>query len=73
MTEPLPSAKVSSGQIEPPRKSIHLGMFGKTPPFTGRQWRVFLIACTAGFFDNYDRALLSLALEQIQKGLKIAE
>ncbi|HUY26812.1 MAG TPA: MFS transporter [Candidatus Binataceae bacterium] len=73
MTEPLPSGKVSSGQIEPPRKSIHLGMLGKTPPFTGRQWRVFLIACTAGFFDNYDRALLSLALEQIQKGLKIAE
>jgi len=38
-----------------------------------RQWRVFLIATTAGFFDNYDRALLSLALKQIQKGLKISE
>ena len=44
-----------------------------TPPFTLRQRRVFLIASTAGFFDQYDRALLSLALKQIQAGLKIAE
>jgi putative MFS transporter len=55
------------------RKSIHLGMFGRTPPFTKRQRRVFFIASTAGFFDQYDRALLSLALKQIQAGLKIAE
>ncbi len=55
------------------RKSIHLGMFGRTPPFTRRQRRVFWIASTAGFFDQYDRALLSLALKQIQSGLKIAE
>jgi MFS family permease len=55
------------------RSSIQLGLFGKTPPFTPRQWRVFLIAITAGFFDQYDVALLSLALKQIQKGLKIAE
>ncbi len=55
------------------RERISLGFFGRTPPFTRRQWRVFLIACTAGFFDNYDRALLSLALKQIQKGLDIAE
>jgi MFS family permease len=50
-----------------------LRLFGKPPPFTRRQWRVFGIAATAGFFDNYDRALLSLALKQIQKGLGIAE
>jgi MFS transporter, putative metabolite:H+ symporter len=43
------------------------------PPFTPRQWRVFGIALTAGFFDNYDDALLSLALPQIQRGLAIAE
>ena len=55
------------------RKSIHLGMLGRTPPFTKRQRRVFWIASTAGFFDQYDRALLSLALKQIQAGLKIAE
>ncbi|HEY6300327.1 MAG TPA: MFS transporter [Candidatus Binatus sp.] len=55
------------------RKSIHLGMLGRTPPFTKRQRRVFFIASTAGFFDQYDRALLSLALKQIQTGLKIAE
>jgi MFS family permease len=43
------------------------------PPFSPRQWRVFGIATTAGFFDNYDSALLSLALNQIQRGLGIAE
>jgi MFS family permease len=57
---------------EPPR-AIHLGLFGRLPPFTRRQRRVFFIASTAGFFDNYDRALLSLALKQIQQGLRIAE
>src|ERR1700676_1717495 len=55
------------------RKSIPLGFFGRTPPFTKRQRRVFLIASTAGFFDQYDRALLTLALKQIQKGLQISE
>jgi putative MFS transporter len=54
-------------------RSIHLGLFGRTPPFTRRQRRVFLIASTAGFFNDYDRALLSLALKQVQAGLKIAE
>jgi len=60
-------------EIEEGRKSIHLGLLGRTPPFTKRQRRVFWIASTAGFFDQYDRALLSLALKQIQTGLKIAE
>ncbi len=58
---------------DPDRKSVHLGFLGRTPPFTKRQRRVFWIASTAGFFDQYDRALLSLALKQIQTGLKIAE
>ena len=74
---PVASAQIEP--LEPPvaaeerRRSIHLGLFGSTPPFTSRQWRVFLIAITAGFFEQYDRALLSLALKQIQSGLKIAE
>ncbi len=55
------------------RMRRRLFLFGKQPPFSQRQWRVFAIAATAGFFDNYDRALLSLALKQIQKGLGIAE
>src|SRR5271156_4825314 len=55
------------------RKSVRIGFLGRTPPFTQRQRRVFWIASTAGFFDQYDRALLSLALKQIQAGLKIAE
>lgn len=54
-------------------RSVNLGLFGRTPPFTRRQRRVFWIASTAGFFNEYDRALLSLALKQIQAGLKIAE
>src|SRR5258708_7938053 len=55
------------------RQSINFAILGRTPPFAKRQRRVFLIASTAGFFDQYDRALLSLALKQIQAGLKIAE
>jgi MFS family permease len=42
------------------------------PPLTPRQWRMFGIVSTAGFFESYDRALLSLAIEQIQHGLRIA-
>jgi predicted MFS family arabinose efflux permease len=59
--------------LDEERKSIPLGFFGRTPPFTKRQRRVFLITTTAGFFDQYDRALLTLALRQIQKGLQISE
>jgi putative MFS transporter len=66
-----PEPELVGGDEE--RKSIHLGLLGRTPPFTKRQRRVFWIASTAGFFDQYDRALLGLALKQIQNGLKIAE
>ena len=59
--------------LDEEHKSIPLGFFGRTPPFTKRQRRVFLIATTAGFFDQHDRALLTLALRQIQKGLQISE
>jgi MFS family permease len=78
MDEPL----LNSDGVEPnppgaapeeERWAIPLGFFGRTPPFTKRQRRVFLIATTAGFFDQYDRALLTLALKQIQKGLHITE
>jgi MFS family permease len=77
MTDPAttlnlkPEPEVSAEDAD--RKSVHLGFLGRTPPFTKRQRRVFWIASTAGFFDQYDRALLSLALKQIQTGLKIAE
>jgi MFS family permease len=74
LNEPSPTPAEPAGDApEAPRKSVHLGLFGSSPNFTPRQWRVFLIAATAGFFDNYDRALLSLALKQIQKGLSISE
>ena len=77
MNNQLPLEAKTGSAAETPldeeRKSIPLGFFGQTPPFTKRQRRVFLIATTAGFFDQYDRALLTLALKQIQKGLQIAE
>ncbi|HLH75469.1 MAG TPA: MFS transporter [Candidatus Binataceae bacterium] len=37
-----------------------------------RQKLIFALVVSAGFFENYDRALLSLAIEQIQSGLRIA-
>jgi len=74
LTEPLPTPTESApGDPQEERRKLQLGLFGATPPFTARQRRVFLIATTAGFFDNYDRALLSLALKQIQQGLKVSE
>src|SRR5215813_3626050 len=68
-------APISASDVpgEEPRRRIHLLIFGYSPAFTLRQWRVFLIAVTGGFFDQYDIALLTLALEQIQKGLRIAQ
>ena len=38
-----------------------------------RQRRTFAVVSAAGFFNNYDGALLSLAIKQIQHGLNIAE
>ncbi len=77
MSEPSPIIDAEPNSLEAPpeeeRWSVPLAIFGRTPPFTKRQRRVFLIATTAGFFDQYDRALLTLALKQIQKGLQISE
>jgi MFS family permease len=64
----------SAGIAGPPRSGGRRGFLARRfPPFNPRQWRVFWISTTAGFFDNYDGALLSLALRQIQQGLRIAE
>ena len=74
MSEPGPiTAEAELNGDAEERKSFRLGFFGSSPPFTKRQWRVFLITTTAGFFDQYDRALLTLAIKQIQKGLQISE
>jgi hypothetical protein len=66
-----------SGAAQPPRpvesEPPHRPRLRQVPPLTRRQWRVFGISTTAGFFDAYDLALLSLALKQIQHGLGIAE
>ena len=75
MTDPAVNLDLNPAPLpeDADRKSVRIGFLGRTPPFTKRQRRVFWIASTAGFFDQYDRALLSLALKQIQAGLKIAE
>ena len=73
MIQPQPQVLPEDEVYAPARLQRHLLVFGKLPPFTRRQWRVFAIVATAGFFDNYDRALLALALKQIQHGLGIAE
>ena len=60
--------------IDPPEPRARRSFVARQfPPFTPRERRVFWISTTAGFFDNYDSALLSLALRQIQTGLGIAE
>ncbi len=64
---------VTPSAAEPDRAAPRLPAWLQLPPFTPRQWRVFGISTTAGFFDQYDGALLSLALKQIQRGLNIAE
>src|SRR5271156_5329011 len=75
-TEPTAKPQISQSSEEkhtPPVLRYAFRMFGKPPPFSRRQWRVFGITATAGFFDNYDRVLLSLALKQVQQGLGVAE
>jgi putative MFS transporter len=67
---PSPVSNNGEGEKKGPRRSFIARQF---PPFSLRQWRVFAISTTAGYFDNYDTALLSLALQQIQRGLRIAE
>jgi putative MFS transporter len=62
---------IEHAKVQPPRqRGALLGLF---PPLVAREWRVFGIATSAGFFDNYDTALISLALVQIQIGLGVAE
>jgi MFS family permease len=69
---PLPFPVPNNREEE--RKGPRLPFIARQfPPFTPRQWRVFGISTTASFFDNYDSALLSLALKQIQHGLRIAD
>lgn len=43
------------------------------PELSARQKLIFALVASAGFFENYDRALLSLAIDQIQSGLRIAD
>jgi len=64
------SAAATAASVPATRRTFIKGVF---PPFTPRQSRIFWISTTAGYWDSYDGALLSLALRQIQRGLGIAE
>jgi putative MFS transporter len=51
-----------------PLKSIR-----KLKSLSHRQRLIFFVVSVASFFNNYDGALLALAIKQIQLGLKVAE
>ena len=52
---------------------VQLKFTQKLKGLSPRQRRTFATVCAAGFFNNYDGALLSLAIEQIQRALRISE
>ena len=56
-----------------PRWLIAAPFLGRAPDLTRRQWRVLGLVSIASLFDQYDVALFSLALKQIQAGLDIGE
>lgn len=74
MSEAADNPKLAASQTPPVQPAARRSFLkSQIPPFTPRQWRVFAISTTAGFFDIYDGALLSLALRQIREGLGVAE
>jgi putative MFS transporter len=52
---------------------VQLKFAQKLKNFSQAQCRTLATVCAAGSFNNYDGALLSLAIEQIQRALKISE
>ena len=52
---------------------MQLKFIKKLRALSERQRRTFAVVSAAGFFNNYDGALLSLAIEQIQRGLAVGE
>jgi MFS family permease len=56
-----------------PRWLLFAPFLGSPPELTARQWSVLGLVSVATLFDQYDRAIFSLALPQIQAGLGIAE
>jgi putative MFS transporter len=51
---------------------VQLDFIEKLRKTSPRQRRTFAVASAAGIFNNYDGALLSLALVQIQRGLRVS-
>jgi len=52
---------------------VQLKFIKKLRALSRRQRLTFAVVSAAGFFNNYDGALLSLAIEQIQHGLGVGE
>jgi putative MFS transporter len=52
---------------------VQIKFLQKLKATTQRQRRTFAVVSAAGFFNNYDGALLSLAIEQIQRSLRVSE
>jgi putative MFS transporter len=52
---------------------VELKFTKKLRALSQRQRRTFAVVSAAGFFNNYDGALLSLAIKQIQRGLAVSE
>ncbi|HXZ86149.1 MAG TPA: MFS transporter [Myxococcota bacterium] len=50
-----------------------LGIISNAPAITPRQHRVLWLVSLVSLFDQYDRALIGIALQQIQTGLGIPE
>jgi putative MFS transporter len=73
MSETLPAGDGAAADAPQAQRARSTFWTRRFPPFSPRQWRVFGISTTAGFFDSYDSALLSLALKQIQRSLGVAE
>jgi MFS family permease len=72
--EPAPGESVPEEDRSWRPSWLYLAPFlGAAPPLTRRQWRVLGLVSLVTLFEQYDIALFSLALKQIQGELAIAE
>ncbi len=67
------SSPTRSDTPRPPWWARGNPVIGRAPALTARQWHVLGLVIAAAVFNQYDRALLVLALPQIQAGLGISE
>jgi putative MFS transporter len=63
----------SDGKIRRPWWTYIIPYAGKVPDLSNKQWSLLGLLAAAEIFDQYDMALMGLALAQIQEGLAIPE